>query len=867
MALAGLAPVSGTYTPMPFDGALPLNDTSQADNCASALPAPPDEIRAMQARGRSWLHPGGHKENAALPSSAPEPIEAAPSPESTPKSTPNENPVAPAKPKRQPLRTASNASRPPCRPADRHLQSLMNSCAELTKKIGQSDETRSQYGGALLAVGALSDAILRQQRGDSCDRPALHADTKGGMPICDVDEAGPGMVAAAKYLKNAITDGVGSLGDTLTQEANLWAYDPKSWLTHSAMPHGGADLAIAGVTATALVPFALLALHAGISEMREAKQLGKELTLEIKHSFEFLKTLDRLAKSLKQFTPPQFRRLVEALQNSCAQQLADLMRLQEKNKQNARIGLCSAGSGAAITASTTLGLIGQAAAVPALATAIGAAGTMAVGPAAALFAVGLGANMVATSTEAKKNFKAAAEPLKNRLEGNALEALRRKTAGKHDYLAFLGKKLEQRSHFFKDYAQKNRRFLGGASLYTASSLAGFGLTAAALLGAGVAVGPIGMGALLVAGAVGGLVMARNSTQFLFGHGRMHRYSNDSVGDHHELDRKFQNILDSIGTLSGNARGMDQNTGIALRADIYKHASKREELRQDFLSEVAGKTNTRYHQAYSYSTDSEEVRTKRGGAPTVWSIARAIVRKKADSVIGYSRAGLCYLSTLLRSRSHATAKTEAGKLRQEIKPYLSGGKLRNWLHEEGNHPRQIAFMLDCLKPQIKSLRKMASLQTKLYLYSNSLNVPQQERPSYEVPFEVAGDAQAQQVFLDRLVAPLARNADLLGQMEHLQVELTGYVESANLPPQPLLAQTIMKFLSLQEGKPYDTHAALPDFGESQKAFADHCLNEAAGNYRHLRGMLIDVELQAMRLAQRTAPSINPRSAGETSRLSP
>jgi hypothetical protein len=155
--------------------------------------------------------------------------------------------------------------------------------------------------------------------------------------------------------------------------------------------------------------------------------------------------------------------------------------------------------------------------------------------------------------------------------------------------------------------------------------------------------------------------------------------------------------------------------------------------------------------------------------------------------------------------------------------------------------------------------MTKLQTDLYSYCNNLDALLSMDPGYAAPFEIARDALAQATFLESLAAPLARRADLLGQMEHLKTELTDYVESSEAPSRQALAQTIMQFLSVQQGKSYDAQGPRPNFGESQKAFADYTMNEAMGSYRHLRGMLIDVELQATRLAQRKIQeTINPRS---------
>ncbi|HEY4318096.1 MAG TPA: hypothetical protein VGN04_10870 [Herbaspirillum sp.] len=850
MTIAGSIPVYGNYTQTRFDNALPSIAASPklAGEFSSTAPVAPAEFQAMQIKGRAWALPlrrlAEQTDTVAAPDKNPAPAAQRP--------PPVEDVAASA------LRRSISATDGDDRSAaDAHLFSLLKSCADLSRKISEKGENHPEYAGALRAMAILKQSIILQRLRILQTGPTSRMEAEGGFIAVDVDEAAHGLYAS---IKNAFANGFGSLGETLARDSRLWAHDPKAWMTQSATPHGGADIAVAGVVTIALVPFALLAIQAGIREMRESKQQSEALVVEVAQSLEFLETLNRLSTSLHPSTPPQFRHLVESAQKVCTQQLEDLKQLQQKVKQNREIGFCSTTSGIAIAGNTALGFatkglylgLGGNAAATAMATTAGAASTMFFGPIAAVAAVGLGAKMVGKSIKAEEKFTPVAEQLKNRLADGALDALRRETAGKHDYLEFLPKKLDQRSRFFKDYAQKNKKFLGGSLVYAGGALTSFGLTLAALLGAGIVLGPIGMGALLFAGTVGGLIMARYSTQFLFGHERMLRYGNTTGDD----------FLASIETFTEKNPNIAKAAGMALRAACYKDAATRDELRQDFLGDVACDLGKPYRQALSHSTDSDEVRAKRGGAKSKWDILQATIQKKYATTVGYSRAGLNYFANLLLLRGHAAAKAAASKSWQEGKAYLNVNDLQDWLHDPANHARQIALMHDSLEAQIAFLREKSTLQVEMYMHGNSIDTAQLLRTDNDgaaAPNTLAASAapldeeaaRAQNDLLRKLSAPLVLNAAMLGQAESLQAQLIRYrtdsAITATAPTASELAAITSRFLSLQRDMLYDPKEALPDIRQSLTSLANYYLKEASGQYRNVRGMLVETELRATRLA--------------------
>ncbi|MDB5991002.1 MAG: hypothetical protein JWQ10_2405 [Herbaspirillum sp.] len=861
------AAVPGSFTQWRFDTAPEAQNKTPSIYTRGAEHAPaPDNIQSMQLAGLAWSRRISTERYIPQPTKARfcESHESHEGPESPPHVAAN----LAARPRSEPF------------PIYLHLQTLQRSCRQLSRQMtaaGSNREPQQKYKNALIAIDRLIKSINRYAKHGLPNTGPSNADAGGGVIAVDLDEAIHGLYTAIAYTKNASANGFGSIGESLTQEANLWAHDPMTWLTQSAMPHGGADVSLAAIVTVALVPFALMALHAGISEMRESKRHGKALDVELGYTRTFLTTLKQIStsasaasnggKSSGAALPPRLQHMVDAAGSVCAQQLDDLILAQQKNRENGQIGACSAMSGGAIAVKATLDLTSKVgylalagnAAGTVLATTAGAASAI-LAPIAAVSAVGLGARMVLKSNQALKDFNAACARLKSRLNTpTPLLPPSRTQSGVNEYLQFLPKKLDQRTKFLRNYAEKNRRFLFGSVLYAASALTTFGLTGAALLGAGVVLGPIGLGVLVAVGITGGLLMGRYSTQFLFGHGRQHRYESYSIGDDPEVDRHF---LGSIDTFTRGTPGIANTTGLKLRAAFYEQASRREELRQDFLTDVANDLEKRYDGMHSYSTDSEAVRQKRDGAPTKWKTARAQVLKKYESTVGHLRAGASYLATLLKTRDHAEAKTEAGQLRRAAKPYLSVDSLHDWLEQPKNYPVQLKLMHSCLSAQTIYLQEKTHTRLKMYALSNEIIQPPADASTARTAtVTMAGDdvstqnhdvAQELNILLDQLAAPLIRDVHLLDQTEILQKQLRQYQTGKSaLPDEPALAAITSRFLSLQSGQPYGPEANLLDIRQSQYRLARFYLKEAPGRYRNLRGLLMDAELQATRLAQRDA----------------
>jgi hypothetical protein len=865
------AAINGSFIQWRFDTEQARQDQAASIETKGSEHAPaPENIQSMQLAGADWA-----RQISIIRSTVPSlPLRA--------QFSDSPHPVRISRTKAA-ASTAQLPEAPPklasplANPVYAHLRTLQKSCNQLSRRIveaGSDNQHRQRYMHALNAIDRLIKSVRNHEKCALAGPRASAGDVGGGLIAVDLDEAIHGLYTAIAYTKSASANGIGGIGESLAKEADLWAHDPMRWLTQTAMPHGAADVSVAAAVTIALVPFALMALHAGIGEIRESKRHGKILEAELIHTGTFLETLKQLSSSLRSSPgatkagaptqpdlPPRLQRTVDAAIAVCTQQLDDLKHAQRKNRENGHIGACSAMSGGAIAVKATLDLTGKvgylalagSAAGTVLATSAGVAGAV-LGPIAAVSAVGLGIRMVMKSNQALKNFSAVCTLLKKRLN-TSTPLLPPNNPGEelNEYLQFLPKKLDQRTRFLSNYVEKNRRFLFGSVLYAASALAGLGLTGAALLGAGIVLGPIGLGTLVAVGIAGGLLMGRYSTQFLFGHGRLHRYENYSVGDDPEIERHF---LGSIEAFTKRDARIARNTGIEMRAAFYDQMTKREELRQDFLTNVADDLGKCYRDMHSYSTDSEDIRQKREGAPTKWKAVHAAVQKKYESTVGYLRAGAFYIATLIETGDHDKAKMSASQLRREAKSYLNVSNLHDWLEQRKNYPVQLKLMHGSLSAQIDYLRQKNKTRLKIYALNNDL-YPQQEAGAVNV-IETGGGIHIENHeithhlndLLDQLATPLIRDFHLLDQAENLQKQLRAHqTGKQDLPDEAAIAAISAHFLSLQNGRPYDCAADTPDVRQSQAALANYYMNEAAGRHRNLRGLLIEAELEATRLAQR------------------
>jgi hypothetical protein len=483
----------------------------------------------------------------------------------------------------------------------------------------------------------------------SCLRVESEAhDAGGGALAIDLDEAVHGLYTALIYTIQAAHGNADDIYQSFADNAELLSQDPFGWLTDGVTPHGSLDFGLGVGVAGFLLPFAYLAIKAGIEETRAAlDERGKSNdAIESAYSRRYL--LAELAQAIR--NSPLLAASEKAAPLHKILQIAEPQRLQAQyrlellkfaQKQNAGalcVGTSSMVSGGAIGMQAGLAILSKTLAFagspvsPAMLGVAGVAGAVLM-PVAAVGAVGLGGGMVSNSAAGKQRF------LQDR---HIMEAHWRDLAGSirkeqgvtwdsvNQYRDFLTTKSAQREQFWKTFHTLNCVFLSGSAMYSG----GAALKTAMVSTAGIAAlsGSVSFPPALIIAATaliagGGITMLAGSGQFLSGHGKQHRYGNYRNMDDPQLDRNFLSILDMMALLNPT---LGQQIGVRQRALFLQQQERKDDLRQDFLYQMGQMPQTpqkpqkpqtpqtpqkpqekkRYDGLTTHSTDTSEIRAKR-----------------------------------------------------------------------------------------------------------------------------------------------------------------------------------------------------------------------------------------------------------------
>lgn len=701
-----------------------------------------------------------------------------------------------------------------------------------------------------------------------------HHDHGGSAIVIDLDEAVHGIYASIAYLVQALKGG-GSITNEFADNARLLANSPIGWAKDTGTPHGSVDSGIAIGVAAALLPLAFLAIKAGIEEMRGAAHARKEITVKLAQIERDVRGIDRLLTASTQEhrdatgtgLSAAAAQLLGTLRATKQERERALMFLLGQNKADGRIGFFSAGAGVSIAVKTSTDIAtktafvathGHSAALEA-AGAAGIAGTFVLGPAAAAGALGLAHYMVRKSSEKRDAFR-----LEKRTTEQCVEDLlgrAEQTPAITAYHEFLRQELEQHDAFFSSYTNWNRGFLAGSTLYGSSVLAKVAAVSAAAAGVTSVAHPATLATLLVVGTAGGVVMGASSHQFLTGHGRIHRYQGYYIDDDPELDRDF---LASLDLLNAGANDTDSLAGIELRSAFFWQILMCEDERQTLLQNVADDLGKRYTDRHTYSADPDFIQEKRGPRRTRAQRASDAARRAVGDTRGRLRAAMHFAGQTMRMRGTETARQVARNAWNDSRNYLTRTSLKAWLADPRNIPVQIDMMTSVLDTQLDYLEVKLEAKTAAYGNFVARGSKQNDTPFrsegstnqagsgahvLEVPdgvkmkkILVALDKDLEHDHL-RYAQAIAVRADLVSIAERSRSG-TPIVESQ-------WASVIDRFVTLQKGETYDSHARIPSLEASRHELATHWMKDAPKRYVDLRGKLIETELQATRLREQAA----------------
>jgi hypothetical protein len=606
---------------------------------------------------------------------------------------------------------------------------------------------------------------------------------KGGALFVDLDEAAHGCGGAVDGLIQVARDGGAGLAKEYQHSAELFRDKPIAWFENSGIPHSAGEFAMGAMVSAVMVPLSGLAIGAGLEEVVEAGHARKEID---RKEGAYAR---RIAGNKCVLQPRQayggvnagiiaigdeVEKFVRADDIMAREGRATCAFLKEQVGSDRRVGHASLSAGVSIMGKaladlgtkTAVMVTGGNPVAFGVAGAAGIAGGLALVPISSLSAFTLAVNLTIKSRKARDEFKE-----DRHLTEHKLAALKHEgdSAGYvADYLKFTHVKLAQHGNFYSSFANGNKGFLVGTTIYTSGVLGKVGLLAAVSVGGAVVAQPpvlIGLTALTM---IGGTVMGFRSGHLLFGHGRQARYQGYRMGDDPELNRGYLAAMDLL-------PAKDPARGFKLRAHFYSKIASGETQRQTFLKTAASELGKRYDDEHIYSeanagqavrryvdkytaiTDSlpsngdsaEEIGNSTPGKETAgdsiqgkasssdlentvhpaqgkqspsrsfpkpdWK-ARVIggLRHVGDDFLGRLKAARAWITAALpfRRTTHLphlpmTAKETAKDVWNASRSHLTKTSLKAWLTDAENRPRVVALLTSLIESQQTYLQEKIS----------------------------------------------------------------------------------------------------------------------------------------------------------------
>jgi len=695
---------------------------------------------------------------------------------------------------------------------------------------------------------------------------AAAADDGHGAVVVDVDEAVHGVYAAVQYVKEGAKEGPAAVWTQFQDEARHWHDAPLGTVRDTAMPHGMADFALGLGVGGVLLPLGLIAAKAGFDEMREARQRDKELAArqrqvrEVRNELQrerLFRTAEAAAGAIEARDPT-----LGWLQHQ-EQSLEDLGFARQQNRRGGQIALGSLWSGGAIAASVAVkagtqvplvsiaqgasgagSLAAAGGAAGAAATAAGVAGTFVLGPLAALGAGYLGWNFHRKTSEKQRNLRQSLAQVRPYLEAvKAQFGDEGMPAAQQRYQHFFEVKSRQREEFYRNFNRLNKVFLAGSAVYASGALGKAALGAAALGSAAVAAHPIGLAAVVALGTVGGVAMGAGSVQFLTGHPKQHRYDGYFTADHARLDRQFLAAVDVL------LPPEQQHQGLELRAGLYHALERSESQRQDFLQCVASQLD-KHQGRRAWSTDERPAGPRAGVAVP----APSLMRRVGAGVRGAASFG----KGLVQHHNLTGAKAAARHTYGEHTDRLTLHRLAEWAQDRASFPEQVAFMHSQLGLLHDSLQAKVELRRGIALPELDGLLEGADLDAIDLnPADLRQGQAALASFIQGQRDGTARDRQLLDEVVALMGRLNGIRRDKAEPPAQDMAALREHFMQLQAGNPGDAQQIHRDCETPQgqvasaRRFAKFLKRDAPKQFKNLRGMLLETEMQAARTRELAA----------------
>ncbi len=692
-----------------------------------------------------------------------------------------------------------------------------------------------------------------------------------GAVVVDLDEAVHGAYAAINYAKQALQEGPGAVWKEFKADSAEWLGHPLDGAKATTVPHGNLDFGLGVGVSAVLLPLAVMAIKAGLEELKEARAQGRVLAGRQDQVNDLVARLTTVLDTAA--GDPQAAQALQACLLQCRQESEDLGFARKQNRRAGETGLGSLLSGGAIAASVVAkmglqvplavaaggaGQIGTLAGTSAVAgtaaTVAGIAGSLVLAPAAGLGAVYLGDRFVRKSAEKRKHLLQDTVPTRQYLaDVKAALADPALQATFDRYHHFFETKSLQREKFYKQFHTLNKVFLAGSAVYASGALGKAAIAGAALAGAGTLAHPAGLAAVVALGALGGLVMGGGSVQFLTGHQKQGRYDGYFLGNHARLDRDFLAAADIL-----HPGPQAEQAGVALRASVYETLQDNERSRQDFLQDIADQLG-KYQGRIAYSTD-----------PAGAGSARKTEHRpsRAERIAARVGAAGTFMQKLVRDGSVTKAMDAARASHASHTDRLTLHTLAEWVEDPAHFAAQAGFMQQQLARMVHSLEHKMALRQQVFPSGPGVSLAAHAAAA-ALPQDAESVAPLQQ-FLDKQDQAMLHDQSLRAQALLLADELGQIARSGaggastSADPKAAMALARARFMCLHAGECHDPAKAEVDVRASSRGFAKFLRRDAPRQYKELRGLLLETEMQATRMrslaAQLAPPHESAREAG-------
>ena len=650
-----------------------------------------------------------------------------------------------------------------------------------------------------------------------------------GCVMVDLDEAVHGLYAGTKYAIEGTRGSSSQLGDMLGREADRLSHQPLGWMRDQALAHDASEMAAALGLGAVMLPLSAMAIHAGIHETAAARRTHARLKGRAQ-------AITAMQDRLNVLEDTAAGHLSRVQQHAYGHALEEIRHDRRLNTLDGGAGVSSLVSGTTIAAKVaeeigvktglaiaaksvqSTALVSHSGVACGVATSAGIASQVVLAPLAGLSATALGLFFARHSQLSKRRLKADIAHVQRavgQLDPSELSPQAQR------YQAFLTIKLAQRDRFQRRYHDWNLGFVSGSTAYTASAAAKAGIGIAAMAGASVATGPIGMGALLGVGVAGALTMGVSAHQYLLGHGKKKRYQGYEHADLPGIDRQFLVIVDALAK-QNHPRAKDAAAnGFELRAALYAHIDGQEKALSDLLRQAAD-GQKKHYSLTKRSTDA--------------TVAVATARQQVawhHQAKAYLHASAVYSHERLH-HSHQEARQHAAHVFGKESATMTAQSLAAWLDQPRNAAPQIAYMTTVLEGQQAYLRKkIATHHQRVQLTQPDplgSDATPEERACYAERFH------AQALLTEQLHAGQELDVATLRRTTRALADLKRTTDST----EQRLQNGRAAFLSIQYGQ---DGAVTSDAAH----FARFCCKDAGAQTSAMRGTLLATEIQAGRLA--------------------